>query len=55
MGPKIRKVSILQGKAKENAEKLGLSPDDLVIVFPDSHLEKIIGDPVSYLIKRAEE
>jgi hypothetical protein len=51
----------LQGRAREEAEKLGLAPEDLVIVTtevfkgkpPEYHLEKIIGDPISYLLKRA--
>lgn len=50
--PKIRKVKVLQGRAKERAEKMGLNPDDLVIVTPEGHIEKITGDPVSYLLKR---
>lgn len=50
---KIRKVRVLQGKAKTNAKKMGLSPDDLVIVTPEGYIEKIVGDPVSYLLKRA--
>lgn len=49
---KIRKVKVLQGKAKTNAKKMGLSPDDLVIVTPE-YIEKIDGDPISYLLKRA--
>ncbi len=52
---KIRKVSVLQGKVKEEAKRKGLSPNDLVIVKPNGHLEKIVGDPVSYLLKRAKE
>ena len=54
----IRKVSILKGRAKEEAERQGLSPDDLVIVTitiidgpPEYHLEKVEGDPVSYLLR----
>lgn len=47
---RIMKVGVLKGKAKANAEKLGLSPNDLVIV-KGSQIEKIIGDPVSYLLK----
>jgi len=50
---KIRKVKVLQGKAKTTAKKMGLSPDDLVIVTSD-HIEKIDGDPVSFLLKRAK-
>jgi len=56
---KIRVVNVLQGKAKAEAEKKKLAPDDLVIVtttivnsFPQYHVEKIDGDPVSYLLKR---
>lgn len=56
----IRKVKVLRGRAKEEAEKKGLKPDDLVIVttnivntLPEYHVEKIEGDPVSFLLKRA--
>lgn len=48
----IRKVKVLQGRAKVEAEKQGLKPDDLVIVT-NNHIEKIDGDPVSYLLKRS--
>ena len=51
---KIRKVRVLQGEAKTRAKKMGLSPDDLVIVTPE-HIEKVVGDPVSYLLKRAKQ
>jgi len=58
----IRKVRTLKGRAKIEAEKQGLSPNDLVIVatslvdgFPEYHLEKIEGDIVSYLIKNVGE
>lgn len=57
---RIRKVKVLQGRAKEEAEKNGLKPNDLVIVttsvnsLPEYHIEKIDGDPVSYLLKRAK-
>ena len=53
----IRKVKVLQGRAKDEAEKQGLDPDDLVIVttsvhpLPEYHIEKIEGDPVSFLLK----
>jgi len=54
----IRKVKVLQGRAKDEAEKQGLDPDDLVIVttsvhpLPEYHIEKIEGDPVSFLLER---
>ena len=48
----IRKVSVLQGMAKEIAEKNGLEPNDLVILTVS--LEKVIGDPLSYLLKDLE-
>ena len=56
----IRKVKVLKGRAKDEAMKLGLDPDDLVIVtvtthpLPEYHLEKIEGDPVSYLLSQIE-
>jgi hypothetical protein len=56
----IRKVKVLQGRAKDAAEKQGLGPDDLVIVttsvhpLPEYHIEKIDGDPVSFLLKQVE-
>jgi len=56
---KIRAVKVLHGRAKEEATKQGLKPDDLVIVkttvdsLPEYSVEKIEGDPVSYLLKRA--
>lgn len=52
MSAKIRKVKVLQGVARIKAEKLGLSPNDLVLLTSDGHIEKIVGDPVSYLLKR---
>ena len=57
---RIRKVKVLHGRAKDEAEKNGLNPDDLVIVttsvnsLPEYHIEKIDGDPVSFLLKRAK-
>jgi hypothetical protein len=59
----IRKVKVLQGRAKAEAEKQGLNSEDLVIVktsvksgsLPNYHIEKIEGDPVSYLLKRVEQ
>ena len=56
----IRKVKVLQGRAKAEAEKQGLNPNDLVILktsvnsLPEYHVEKIEGDPVSFLLKRAK-
>ena len=52
---KIRKVKVLDGKLKEMAEEAGFQPNDLVIVQtdPELYMEKVEGDPVSYLIKRA--
>jgi len=55
----IRKVKLLRGMAKEEAEKQGLSPEDLVLVttivgsLPEYRIEKVEGDPVSFLLKRA--
>ncbi|MCW4008054.1 MAG: hypothetical protein NWF09_05120 [Candidatus Bathyarchaeota archaeon] len=51
----------MRGSAKEEALKQGLSPEDLVIVttsgnpLPEYHIEKVEGDPVSYLLKRSCE
>ena len=50
---RIRKVKVLQGIAKLEAEKQGLSSDDLVIVT--TTIEKIIGDPVSYLLNKRDK
>ena len=56
---RIRKVKVLQGRLRARADSMGLSPEDLVIVttsigsLPEYHIEKIEGDPVSYLLKRA--
>ena len=52
---KIRKVKVLEGKSKEEAIKNNLNQDDLVIVTSEQSIEKIEGDPVSYLLKRASE
>jgi hypothetical protein len=60
---RIRAVKVLQGRAKAEAEKQGLNPEDLVIVktsvssgsLPTYDIEKIEGDPVSYLLKRASQ
>jgi len=57
---RIRKVKVLRGRAKLEAEKQKMQPDDLVIVttsltvLPEYHIEKIVGDPVSFLLKRAK-
>jgi hypothetical protein len=57
---RIRSVKVLQGRAKDEATKQKLNPDDLVIVktsvnsLPEYSVEKIEGDPVSYLLKRAK-
>jgi hypothetical protein len=58
---RIRAVKVLQGRAKAEAEKQGLNPEDLVIVkttvnsgLPTYDIEKIEGDPVSYLLKRVK-
>jgi len=54
---RIKKVKVLQGRAREEAEKMHLAPDDLVVLtttvnsLPEYHIEKIDGDPVSYLLK----
>lgn len=53
----IRKVKILNGRAKEEAYRIGALDEDLVILrstyysHPTYNVEKIIGDPVSYLMK----
>ncbi len=49
----IVKVSTLQGRAKLMAETDGLDPDDLVILTVS--MEKIIGDPGSYLLGQVIE
>ena len=53
---RIKKVMMLQGVAKVKAEKMGLDPEDLVIVTTtDVTLEKIVGDPVNYLMNRIRD
>lgn len=49
----IRKVKYLEGMAKVVAEKYGLEPDDLVILTVS--LEKVVGNPVSYLLAQVIE
>ena len=55
---RIRKVKILQGKAREAAKKVGANDDDLVILKtsryhsqPTYKAEKIVGDPTAYLLR----
>jgi len=48
----VVKVSALQGRAKLIAKAEGLDPDDLVILTIS--LEKVIGDPVSYLLSKLQ-
>ena len=48
----IVKVNTLQGRAKLMAEAEGLDSDDLVILTIS--MEKIIGDPVSYLLSKVQ-
>jgi hypothetical protein len=56
---RIRKVKGLQGRLREDAETKGLGLEDLVLVttkvgsLPEYSIEKIEGDPVSFLLKRA--
>lgn len=59
---RIRKVKVLRGRAKEEAEKQGLTPNDLVIVttsiidgFPEYHIEKVVGDPTSFLLDKIHD
>ena len=56
----IRKVKVLRGRARVEAFRMGLEQDDLVIVttslhpLPEYHLEKVVGDPVSYLLSQMQ-
>lgn len=58
---RVRKVKMLKGRVREEAEKKGLKPNDLVIItttididlLPEYQIEKIEGDPVSYLLRRS--
>ena len=60
MEPIIRKVKVLRGRARDEADKMGLEPDDLVIIttslhpLPEYHIEKVEGDPVSFLLRQLE-
>jgi len=57
----FRKVKVLRGRAKEAADKQGLGPEDLVVLTtkikkgepPEYMVEKVEGDAVSFLLKRA--
>lgn len=57
----IRKVKVLKGRAKDECDKQQLQPEDLVIVKttynrdspPEYSVEKLEGDPISALLKRA--
>ena len=57
---RIRKVKVLQGRLMEEALNKGLDSNDLVIVttrvnsLPKYNIEKIEGDPISFLINRAK-
>ncbi|HEY1198587.1 MAG TPA: hypothetical protein VGG32_07670 [Thermoplasmata archaeon] len=55
---RVRKVGILQGKAREAAQRAGANEDDLVILKtsryhsqPSYEAEKIVGDPTTYLTR----
>ncbi len=48
----VRKVKTLKGMAKDMAEEQGWDPDDLVILTVS--IEKIVGDPVSFLLSKIE-
>ena len=56
----IRKVGVLRGRARDEADRMGLDPNDLVIIttslhpLPEYHIEKVVGDPVSYLLSQIE-
>lgn len=49
---RVRKVKVLQGRALKEAIKKGLDLNDLVLVTVITNIEKIVGDPVSYLLKQ---
>ena len=49
----IVKVKTLQGRVRLMVEAEGLDPDDLVILTVS--MEKIVGDPVSYLLSQGVE
>jgi hypothetical protein len=56
----FRKVKVLQGRARAEADKQGLTPDDLVLLtttytdgLPTYKVEKVYGDPITYILRRA--
>lgn len=58
---RIRKVKILNGRAREAAMAIGANEDDLVILKtsqyhspPKYDVEIVKGDPVSYLMKKKQ-
>lgn len=53
MSVRIRKVKVLSDQLRGEALKRGFDLEDLVIVSADGKLEKIVGDPVSFLLKRS--
>lgn len=56
----IRKVKTLQGRARDKAKEQELEDEDLVILrtsvnsLPEYEIEKIEGDPLSYLQKKCK-
>lgn len=54
----IRKVKVLQGRARDEANRQRLGDEDLVLVttsinsLPTYKIEKIEGDPISFLTKK---
>ena len=59
---RIRKVSILKGRAREAALNIGAKDDDLVILrtseyhsAPTYTAEKIEGDPVSFITREKKQ
>jgi len=58
---RIRKVRVLKGELGKMAKKRGFKPEDLVVVktrieggVPRYELERIEGDPVSWMLRRVE-
>ncbi len=62
---RIRKVKGLSYRARDEADRMGLSDDDMVIVrtyhdfnkspLPFYELEKIVGSPINYLLSKLEK